>query len=205
MPFEHIQQATRAHRRTHGCHAYTYSDGAALTVLAADVGARRVLELGTALGYTACCLAAAGPSVFVDTIEKDPIHVALARENIAQTGLSERVAVHEGDFYEVLRGLTAGYDLAFFDGIAPEPRLIAGLSSLLVPGGTFVVFGDREGHELLQRHAIVGINVVQRGRNGCEAQPLLDHVDGDEESRGDLLLGHALGQHVVEGISPVSS
>jgi predicted O-methyltransferase YrrM len=71
MSFEHIQKATRAHRQAHGCHAYTYSDGAALTALAANAGAKRVLELGTALGYTACCLAAAGPSVFVDTIERE--------------------------------------------------------------------------------------------------------------------------------------
>ncbi|SKA34545.1 O-methyltransferase [Consotaella salsifontis] len=136
MLFEHIRQMTRAHRQDHGCHAHTYSDGAALSALAAGAHAACILELGTALGYTACCLAAASPSALVDTVEKDPLHVALARKNIAAAGLSERITVHEGDFDTILRALAAGYDFAFFDGIAPEPRLIDQLWSLLVPGGT---------------------------------------------------------------------
>lgn len=136
MAFEHIQQATREHRRSHGCHAYAYADGAALTALVAQTRAQRVLELGTALGYTACCLAAAGPLVHVDTIEADPTHVALARQNIAQAGLADRIVVRQGDFHGVLLGLWDGYDFAFFDGVAPEPALIRMVSDLLAPGGT---------------------------------------------------------------------
>src|SRR3546814_9230290 len=40
-------------------------------------------------------------------------------------------------------------------------------------GLTLVVFGDGEGHELLQCHAVLRIDVVPHGRHGCEAQPLL--------------------------------
>ena len=38
------------------------------------------------------------PNSTVDTIERDPEHVELARENIAAAGLDHRIAVHEGDF-----------------------------------------------------------------------------------------------------------
>lgn len=135
MAFEHIQQATRTHRQQHGCYAYTYSAGAALTALVKSIHATRALELGTALGYTACCIAAANRSVRVDTIEMDRTHVALARSNIEQAGLADRITVHEGDFRAVSGGLSPGYDFAFFDGLAPELSMIATVRDLLAPGG----------------------------------------------------------------------
>jgi len=95
-PFSAIQSATRTHRRSHGCGAYTFEDGPALTSMAAASGARRILELGTALGYTACCLAAGHPEARVDTIEGDPDHARLALEQIGSVGLSDRITVHHG-------------------------------------------------------------------------------------------------------------
>jgi predicted O-methyltransferase YrrM len=90
-PFEFIQSMTRQHRADHGCGAYTFKDGPGLTALAATHRASRVLELGTALGYTGCRLAAATSNTHVDSIEMDTEHVRLARENIARAGLSDRV------------------------------------------------------------------------------------------------------------------
>jgi len=97
-----------------------------------------VLELGTALGYTACCLAGSGPEVRVDTIESDAMHVALAREQIASVGLAEQITVHHGSFEAVMENLTPCYDLAFFDGFTPDPQLIHALHQLLVDGGILV-------------------------------------------------------------------
>lgn len=62
-----------------------------------------------------------------------------------------------------------------------------------------MVVGDGEGHELVERHAVLGIDVEQGGRCGREAQALLDHLDRDEERCGDLLLGLALHPHILEG------
>ena len=53
--------------------------------------------------------------------------------------------------------------------------------------------------ELVERHAVLGIDVEQDGRCGREAQALLDHLDRDEERCGDLLLGLALHPHILEG------
>ncbi|MHC1481496.1 O-methyltransferase [Frateuria aurantia] len=135
MAFEHIQQATRIHRRKHGCYAYTYSDGEALTALVKKTNAYRILELGTALGYTACCLASASRSVRVDTIDMDHAHVVLARDNIRQAGMEDRIFVHEGDFHDVLKCLSTGYDFIFFDGVAPELTIVEKLRELLIVGG----------------------------------------------------------------------
>jgi predicted O-methyltransferase YrrM len=137
-PFECIQSLTRQHRADHGCGAYTFEDGSGLTALAATHRASRVLELGTALGYTGCCLAAATPKTHVDTIERDTEHVRLARENIAKAELSDRVRVHQGDFIAVMDQLPGNYDLIFFDGFSPELRILRLLRKKLRDGGLFV-------------------------------------------------------------------
>ena len=91
-----------AHRKVHGCEAYTFEDGPALTALSGWKRPQRVLELGTALGYTACCLAQGCVSARVDTVEGDATHVALAREEIARHALTHRITVHYGQFDEIL-------------------------------------------------------------------------------------------------------
>lgn len=133
-----IQEETRRHRERHGCGAYTFEDGPGLVAIARRCRARRALELGTALGYTACCLASSSDEARVDTIERDPEHVALARVNVGKAGLADRVAVHEGEFGAVLARLRGPYDLAFFDGFAPDAAIVARLRDLLRPNGTLV-------------------------------------------------------------------
>jgi predicted O-methyltransferase YrrM len=106
--------------------------------MAAATGAKRILELGTALGYTALNFAHGAPGARIDTVERDPDHVRLARGHIAAAGMDGRVVVHEGDFGDVLPTLDPGYDLAFFDGHSPVPKLHAELHRLLRPRGVLV-------------------------------------------------------------------
>jgi predicted O-methyltransferase YrrM len=121
-PFAKIRNATDAHRARHGCSAFPYSNGPLLAALAGAANARRILELGTALGYTALSFASGVRDATVSTVARDPDHVALARENIAAAGLDHRITVHEGEFSSVLPTLDPGYDVAFFDGGAPVRR-----------------------------------------------------------------------------------
>jgi predicted O-methyltransferase YrrM len=137
-PFAQVRAATLAHRAKHGCGTWPYDNGPLLGTLAAAVDARRILELGTALGYTALSFARGAPEAVVDTIERDAEHVRLARGNIAAAGMESRVSVHHGDFADVLPTLTPGYDLAFFDGHTPMPKLHAELHRLLRPRGVLV-------------------------------------------------------------------
>jgi predicted O-methyltransferase YrrM len=121
--FAEIRKATDRHRARHGCGAYPYHNGPLLGTLAGAVHARRILELGTALGYTALSFGE---------------HAVLARENIAAAGFDHRITVHEGDFASVLPGLDPGYDVAFFDGNAPVPALHTALRNLLRTGGLLI-------------------------------------------------------------------
>ena len=137
-PFAKVRTATLAHRSKHGCGAWPYDNGALLGALAAAIDARRILELGTALGYTALSFAHGAPKATVDTVERDPEHVRLARGQIAAAGMDARVVVHAGDFAQVLPALDPGYDLAFFDGHTPVPVLHVELRRLLRPRGVLV-------------------------------------------------------------------
>jgi predicted O-methyltransferase YrrM len=137
-PFAKIRTATDAHRARHGCNAFPYDNGPLLAALAAVANARRILELGTALGYTALSFASGAPDATVDTVERDPEHVQLARDNITAAGLDNRITVHEGDFAAVLPTLDPGYDVAFFDGGTPMTALHKTLRGLLRTGGTLI-------------------------------------------------------------------
>jgi predicted O-methyltransferase YrrM len=137
-PFAKVRAATNAHRAQHGCSAYPYDNGPLLAVLAAAADARRILELGTALGYTALSFASGARDATVDTIERDPQHVLLARDNIAAAAMDHRIMVHEGDFASILPTLDPGYDLVFFDGQTPLPALHKSLRGLLRTGGTLI-------------------------------------------------------------------
>src|ERR1700728_2966625 len=94
-PFAEVRKATDRHRAQHGCGAHPYDNGPLLSALAAAIQARRIVELGTALGYTALSFAYGAGDSTVDTVERDPEHVRLARENIVAAALDHRITVHE--------------------------------------------------------------------------------------------------------------
>ncbi len=137
-PFATLREATLKHRAMHGCNAYPYGNGALLGALAAAANARRALELGTALGYTALWFAKGAPEAVVDTIERDPEHVRPAREQVEALSLAGHIVVHEGDFAQVLRGLDLGYDVAFFDGLASPRPLLKEMRRLLRARGLLI-------------------------------------------------------------------
>jgi predicted O-methyltransferase YrrM len=137
-PFAAVREATLAHRAAHGCGAYPYDNGALLGTLAAAANARRVIELGTALGYTALWFAKGAPQAVIDTIERDFEHVQLARAQVEAHGMAGHIVVHEGDFASVLRTFDPGYDVAFFDGFTPARPLLKELRRLLRARGLLI-------------------------------------------------------------------
>ena len=138
-PFAPIFTATNAHRSRHGCETYPYDKGTLLGVLAAAVNPRRIVEVGTALGYTAAWLAYGARLARIDTIESDPEHVRIARRHLMDYKVADRVQVHHGDAITILEKLDINaYELAFFDGFVPMPQLINGLRRRLRKGGVLV-------------------------------------------------------------------
>ena len=96
--------------------------GRLLAILARARGARRMLEVGTAIGYGAVCLARGAPEARVVTIEKDPQTAAVARGFLGRAGVLERVEVVEGAALDVLPRLEGPFDLVYLDAVKTEYR-----------------------------------------------------------------------------------
>jgi len=114
--------------------------GGLLRVLATAVGATRILEIGTAIGYSGIWLAAALPANgTLVTMERDRTRAAQARENFVQAGVADRVTVMIGDALLMLAKVAGPFDLIFQDG---DKRMYLPMLDRLVelvrPGGLIV-------------------------------------------------------------------
>jgi caffeoyl-CoA O-methyltransferase len=96
--------------------------GRLLGVLARATGARRILEIGTAIGYGALCLARGAPEALVVTIDKDPERLATARGYLERAGVAGRVELIEGAALDVLYRLEGPFDLVYIDAVKTEYR-----------------------------------------------------------------------------------
>jgi predicted O-methyltransferase YrrM len=136
--FREIALATERHRVQHGCSAYASADGPLLGFLGRALDARRILEIGTALGYSAAWLAHGAPSARVDTIEADESHAKAAEAELRRAGVADRVRIHGGRSPDALAQLEGGYDLVFYDADVPTPSELAVFRALLRRGGVLV-------------------------------------------------------------------
>jgi caffeoyl-CoA O-methyltransferase len=115
--------------------------GALLHVLARACGARRVLEVGTAIGVSTLYLARALPEDGeVVTFEIDEARQRAARGYLERAGVLDRADLRLQDAREGLAALTGGFDLAFIDGVKDQyGDYIDAAIPLLRPGGVLAV------------------------------------------------------------------
>jgi predicted O-methyltransferase YrrM len=114
--------------------------GALLRVLALSLGATRILEIGTAIGYSGIWLAGALPQGgMLLTMEMDQERARTARDNFERAGLADRVSVIVGDAQRMVAKVSGPFDLIFQDGskLLYVP-LLDRLVSLLRPGGLLI-------------------------------------------------------------------
>lgn len=76
-------------------------------------GIKRVLEIGSAIGYSAIRMALVDDEVMITTIEKDEQRYKMAVKNISLFGLDERIKIINGDALESL--IDGKFDLLFID------------------------------------------------------------------------------------------
>jgi predicted O-methyltransferase YrrM len=114
--------------------------GALLRVLATSVAASRILEIGTAIGYSGIWLAGAlPPQGLLLTMELSEERALEARSNFTRAGLGDKVSVIVGDAQLKIAKVSGPFDLIFQDGAKSlyEP-LLDRLVALLRPGGLLV-------------------------------------------------------------------
>jgi len=87
-----------------------------LAVLIKSVNAKKILEVGTAIGYSAILMcSSAGEDVSITTIERNEENAELAKQNIKLAGMDQSIKVLTGDASEVLQQVEGTYDIIFVD------------------------------------------------------------------------------------------
>lgn len=93
-------------------------EGRFLQFLVRACSARRVVEIGTLGGYSGIWLARGLPAGGrLITLEKEPLHAAVAREHFSLAGLDDKVELRLGDALELLPALAreGPFDFCFID------------------------------------------------------------------------------------------
>jgi len=131
--------------------------GALLKTMIAMKQPRAVLEVGTAVGYSALLMAQAAPKdCRIITIEKYKPRILMARENFAKAHMEDRILLLEGDAEDILKNLSQTFDFVFMDGAKGQylhwlPEIIR----LMEKGG--VLFSDnvlKNGDVIQSRYAV---------------------------------------------------
>ena len=121
--------------------AVSEEDGKFLRVLVGSTGAKRMLEIGAASGYSAIWmgLGARESGGRLVTIEYDAVRAKEAAENIRRAGLTDVVQVIAGDAFKEIPKLEGTFDLVFLDAWKPDYKKFFDLVfPRVTPGGIFL-------------------------------------------------------------------
>jgi caffeoyl-CoA O-methyltransferase len=123
--------------------ATTPDEAALLTMLARLVGARRALEVGTFTGYGAISIARGlADGGRLTCLELDEEYAAIARRNLEDAGVADRVEIVVGPALESLRAMPAErtFDYAFLDADKETyPDYYEEIVPRLLPGGLLLI------------------------------------------------------------------
>lgn len=114
--------------------------GALLKTLIAAKQPKAILEVGTAVGYSALLMASVmGADCNITTIEKYEPRIPIAKENFRRAGMEDRIRLLEGDAEEILNRLEGTYDFIFMDAAKGQYiHWLPVIMGLLAPGGMLV-------------------------------------------------------------------
>ena len=128
-----------------------------LKVLLAIHRPLRVLEVGTAVGFSALLFCEYGPeNMQVTTIEKYEKRIPIARENFRRAGRENQITLLEGDAADILKELQESYDLIFMDAAKGQYiHWLPDVVRLLAPGGVLMSDNVLQEGELIESHYLV--------------------------------------------------
>ena len=114
---------------------------------------KRILEIGTAVGYSALFMSSCLSDVEITTLELDPVRAEEAREHFRYFGKDSVIRLLEGDAAKVLETLTGSYDFVFIDAAKAQYDSYFRLLRRLIHPGTVVVSDNvlQEGN-ILESH-----------------------------------------------------
>lgn len=101
---------------------------------------KKILEVGTAIGFSALLMSEYGPEdCHITTIEKYEKRIPVAKENFRRGGAENRITLLEGDATDILKELDDTYDMIFMDAAKGQYiHFLPDTLRLLAPGGLLV-------------------------------------------------------------------
>lgn len=166
QPEEPPLVAARQRAAEVGVGAVDPATGATLRLLAAAVGAKAVVELGTGAGVSSLwLLGGMRDSGILTSVDAESEHQRLAKTSIAEAGVpTGRARLIHGRALDVLPRLSDGaYDLLFCDANRAEnPDYLNAAARLLRPGGLVVFAGALGGGRVAEPSARDADTVAQR-------------------------------------------
>ena len=110
-----------------------------LKVLLKMTKPKKILEVGTAVGFSALLMSEYAPQASITTIEKFEQRIIQAKENFAKAGKQSVITLLEGDAAQILKTLDSEYDFIFMDAAKGQYiHFLPEVMRLLMFGGTLV-------------------------------------------------------------------
>ncbi len=136
--------------------------GSLLKVLVALKKPTKILEVGTAVGYSSILMAENMPeNCTITTIEKYDKRIPIARANIKRAGYEDRITLIEGDAIEVMKELDDSYDIIFMDAAKGQYiNFLDDVMRLLAPGGMLISDNVLQEGEIIESK----FGVIRRNR-----------------------------------------
>ncbi len=128
-----------------------------LRTLIASVRPGRILEVGTAVGFSALCMSEYAPEgCRITTIEKYEKRIPIARQNFARYGREDAITLLEGDAADVLAEMEGEYDFIFMDAAKGQYlHFMPDVVRLLRTGGMLVSDNVLQDGDILEsRYAV---------------------------------------------------
>lgn len=112
----------------------------------------KILEVGTAIGFSAILMAEYGPKdCHITTIEKYEKRIPLAKANFEASGHGDKITLLEGDAADILKELTGTYDMIFMDAAKGQYiHFMPDVMRLLAPGGLLVSDNVMQDGEIIE-------------------------------------------------------
>jgi predicted O-methyltransferase YrrM len=118
---------------------------------------KRILELGTAIGYSAILMAnTMSENCRITTIENYDKRIPIAKDNFKRAGVEKKVELLEGDALEILQKINEPYDFVFMDAAKAQYLVyLKEIMRLLPVGGILIADNVLQDGELVEsRYAV---------------------------------------------------
>jgi len=115
---------------------------------------KRILEVGTAVGFSSILMATYNPvDCKIDTIENYEKRIPIAKKNIADAGYADIITLYAGDAAEILPTLEGTYDMIFMDAAKGQyPVFYPMLKRLTASGSVMITDNVLQDGDIIESH-----------------------------------------------------